>query len=117
VADHQAGRAGHSGTNDTPGNGGGRVPEDDSRDRRRFLTKGLATGAAALGAWSLASAQPARADTGDSMVLGDPTNFVATAQGGSLAVKNATAAAGKITITLFGKAPSPVTVGYLIIRT
>jgi hypothetical protein len=37
------------------------APEEVARHRRKFLTGGLAAGAAALGAWSLTSAQPARA--------------------------------------------------------
>jgi hypothetical protein len=45
--------------------------EEVARHRRKFLTGGLAAGAAALGAWSLASAQPARADTGDALILGE----------------------------------------------
>jgi len=46
-------------------------------------------------------------------------SVLATAQGtsGSLAVKNAIAAAGKITIALTGTASSAVTVAYLVIRT
>jgi hypothetical protein len=45
--------------------------EEGARDRRKFLTGGLAAGAAALGAWSLAPAQPARAATGDNMIAGE----------------------------------------------
>jgi hypothetical protein len=43
---------------------------EGARDRRKFLTRGLTAGAAALGAWSLASAQPAQASTGDDLVCG-----------------------------------------------
>src|SRR5579871_3041358 len=67
----KAGRTGHSKTSDTPGNDGPATEaEDGARDRRKFLTKGLATGAAALGAWTLASAQPAHAATDGNMILG-----------------------------------------------
>jgi hypothetical protein len=68
----KAGRTGHTRTSDTPRNDGGPVAEaeDGARDRRKFLTKGLATGAAALGAWTLASAQPAHAATDGDMILG-----------------------------------------------
>ena len=70
---HQAGRAGHRGRNETPGSNGGPVTgaEDGARDRRKFLTRGLTAGAAALGAWSLTSAPPARAATGDPVIAGE----------------------------------------------
>src|SRR5690348_13057102 len=41
-----------------------------ARGRRKFLTGGLAAGAAAVGAWSLTSAQPAHAATDGNMILG-----------------------------------------------
>ena len=44
--------------------------EEVARHRRKFLTGGLAAGAAALGAWSLTSAQSASADTGDPLIAG-----------------------------------------------
>jgi hypothetical protein len=69
---HKAGRTGHSERKGVPGDSGGPATEadDGARDRRRFLTRGLATGAAALGAWTLASAQPAHAATDGDMILG-----------------------------------------------
>src|SRR5215469_9593800 len=45
--------------------------KEDARGRRKFLTGGLAAGAAAVGAWSLASAQPAGADSGDNLIIGE----------------------------------------------
>jgi hypothetical protein len=52
---------------------GGLTPatEEVARGRRKLLTGGLAAGAAALGAWSLTSAQPVRADSGDHMIIGE----------------------------------------------
>ena len=45
--------------------------EEVAQGRRKLLTGGLAAGAAALGAWSLASAQPASADSGDNLIIGE----------------------------------------------
>jgi hypothetical protein len=53
------------------GDGPAAEAEEAARHRRKFLTGGLAAGAAALGAWGLTSAQPARADTGDALILGE----------------------------------------------
>ena len=52
---------------------GGLTPaaEEVARGRRKLLTGGLAAGAAALGAWSLTSAQPASADSGDNLIVGE----------------------------------------------
>ena len=44
--------------------------EEVARHRRKLLTGGLAAGAAALGAWSLTSAQSVSADTGDPLIAG-----------------------------------------------
>ena len=58
----------------TDTNGGpAAMAEQDARGRRKFLTGGLAAGAAAVGAWSLTSAQPASADTGDNLIAGEVT--------------------------------------------
>jgi hypothetical protein len=61
-----------SGRKDMTDGDGGLTPatEEVARGRRKLLTGGLAAGAAALGAWSLASAQPARADSGDNLIIG-----------------------------------------------
>jgi hypothetical protein len=61
-----------SGRKDMADSDGGLTPatEEVARGRRKLLTGGLAAGAAAVGAWGLASAQPARADSGDNLIIG-----------------------------------------------
>src|SRR6516165_824737 len=63
-----------SGRKDMADTGGGptaAAEEEVAQHRRNFLTGGLTAGAAALGAWTLASAQPARADSGDNLIIGE----------------------------------------------
>src|SRR6516165_5164600 len=62
-----------SGRKDMADTDGGLTPaaEEVARGRRKLLTGGLAAGAAALGAWSLTSAQPASADSGDNLIVGE----------------------------------------------
>jgi hypothetical protein len=65
-----------------PGRNGGPATEveDGARDRRKFLTRGLTAGAAALGAWSLTSAPPARA-AGALAMAGQPRGYPAGGTG------------------------------------